>query len=227
MPAQKVKAAPKGTGTATLPRPRPRRPDGRSKGPDHAVVTVSTDGTGAHDALEELEVRAATFLGEPTPTGTGTPVVTPTGTGTPVVTPTGTGTPVGTPTGTGTPVVTPTGTGTPTPTGTPSGTGTGTGVEEPGGVVLEREERFRQAPFREEEEAPLDRILAQRTATWTSDEDEEVTAPRLRRQLELDDEPTVIAPRQPDEFVCAACFLVKRRELLADPAHRFCRDCAA
>ncbi len=188
MPAQKVKAAPKGaTATATLPRPRPRRPDGRSQGLDRAVVTVSTDGTGAGDALEGLEAQGATFLSEPTPTGTGTPVGTPTGTPTP----------------------------------------TGTGVEEPGAVVLEREERFREAPFPEEEEAPLDRILAQRTATWTSDEDEEVTAPRLRRQLDLVDEPTVITPRQPDEFVCAACFLVKRRELLADPAHRFCRDCAA
>ena len=214
MPAQKVKAAPKGTGTATLPRPRPRRPDGRSKGLDHPVVTLSTDGTGstdgagstdgtgARDALEELEAPGATFLSEPTPTETGTPVGTPTGTGTPV------GTPTGTP--------------------TPTGTGTGTAVEEPGDVVLEREERFRETPFpEEEEEAPLDRILAQRTATWTADEDEESTAPRLRRQLDLDDEPTVIAPRQADEFVCAACFLVKRRELLADPAHRFCRDCAA
>jgi len=52
---------------------------------------------------------------------------------------------------------------------------------------------------------------------------------------DLDDEPsesegegdtlTRVRPRQPDEFVCQSCFLVKSMTQLADVEKMFCRDC--
>jgi hypothetical protein len=102
-------------------------------------------------------------------------------------------------------------------------TGTGTAVEPD--ERLEGEALGEE--LTEEEEAPLDRILAQRTATWRYEEPEEERGPGLRHELGVEAGPVVIAPRQADEFVCSVCFLVKRRELLADPEHQICRDCAA
>ncbi|MGH9093644.1 MAG: DUF4193 family protein [Acidimicrobiales bacterium] len=32
-------------------------------------------------------------------------------------------------------------------------------------------------------------------------------------------------PKQPGEFVCQSCFLVKHPSQLADRDHMFCRDC--
>lgn len=123
--------------------------------------------------------------------------------------------------------------GEPTPP-TETATETATGPEGAGEAAVESEEQLEaeealevEVEVHEEEEPPLDRILAQRTATWRPEEPPEEDTGGLQRQLDPETEPTVIARRQRDEFVCAACFLLKRRELLADPEHRLCRDCAA
>ena len=34
-----------------------------------------------------------------------------------------------------------------------------------------------------------------------------------------------VLPKQPGEFVCRSCFLVKSESQLADPARMLCRDC--
>jgi hypothetical protein len=73
------------------------------------------------------------------------------------------------------------------------------------------------------------------------EEDEEVESALddiLRERFvvsDLDDEPaegdgesdalTRVRPRQPDEFVCQSCFLVKSMTQLADSEKMFCRDC--
>src|SRR5579875_3092735 len=71
----------------------------------------------------------------------------------------------------------------------------------------------------EDIEASLDVILKERLVV---DED-------------LDDEPTDaedrseiaerVLPKQPDEFVCRSCFLVKNTSQLADKDKMLCRDC--
>jgi hypothetical protein len=77
----------------------------------------------------------------------------------------------------------------------------------------------------DEVEASLDVILAERLRGDDTESDE----------VEVDDEEdeglpnqlaTVIPVRQPDEFLCQSCFLLKPPGQLADPAHQLCRDCA-
>ncbi|MGH9126348.1 MAG: hypothetical protein ACRDZ8_16720 [Acidimicrobiales bacterium] len=74
----------------------------------------------------------------------------------------------------------------------------------------------------DEVEASLDVILAERLR-GDDPEDEE-------QEEEEDDAPnqlaTVIPVRQPDEFLCQSCFLLKPPGQLADPDHQLCRDCA-
>ncbi len=77
----------------------------------------------------------------------------------------------------------------------------------------------------DEVEASLDVILAERLRGGETEVDEEV-----EEDEEEDDAPnqlaTVIPVRQPDEFLCQSCFLLKPPGQLADPAHQLCRDCA-
>jgi hypothetical protein len=71
-------------------------------------------------------------------------------------------------------------------------------------------------------EASLDVILKERLVVEDEDEDE-------------DDEPADaedrgdgslrVLPKQPGEFVCRSCFLVKSETQLADEARMLCRDC--
>lgn len=74
----------------------------------------------------------------------------------------------------------------------------------------------------DEVEASLDVILAERLR-GDDPEDEEL-------EEEEDDAPnqlaTVIPVRQPDEFLCQSCFLLKPPGQLADRDHQLCRDCA-
>lgn len=71
-------------------------------------------------------------------------------------------------------------------------------------------------------EVPLDEILAGRLAGDALEVEERTVAPRTE-----DEELAQVATRQPDEFVCRGCFLLKRRELLTDAEHQQCRDCVA
>ena len=42
---------------------------------------------------------------------------------------------------------------------------------------------------------------------------------------ERGDSPLRVLPKQPGEFVCQSCFLVKHPSQLADDARMLCRDC--
>ncbi len=75
----------------------------------------------------------------------------------------------------------------------------------------------------DEVEASLDVILAERLRGEDSEADEQL-------EDDEDDAPnqlaTVIPVRQPDEFLCQSCFLLKPPGQLADRDHQLCRDCA-
>jgi len=76
-------------------------------------------------------------------------------------------------------------------------------------------------PEPDEIEATLDEILKERLVVPDDDDDEEEEAP------DTDDrgDSGKVLPKQPGEFVCQSCFLVKHPSQLADPAHMWCRDC--
>lgn len=74
-------------------------------------------------------------------------------------------------------------------------------------------------------EESLDRILQLRMAAaadGAADEDDDGAAVRLAADLQA----LAVAPCRTDEFVCAGCFLVRSRVLLADASRPLCRDCA-
>ncbi len=73
----------------------------------------------------------------------------------------------------------------------------------------------------EDVEASLDMILKERLVVEEPEEDEDDV-------LEVDDRTDGVErvlPKQPDEFVCRSCFLVKHPSQLADKEHLLCRDC--
>jgi hypothetical protein len=72
-------------------------------------------------------------------------------------------------------------------------------------------------------EADLDTILKDRIAAQPeeADEDEE----EQPEPEERGDGPGRLQPRQPGEFVCQSCFLVKHPSQLADPEDMLCADC--
>ena len=72
-------------------------------------------------------------------------------------------------------------------------------------------------------EASLDVILKERLVVADDDDDdddEEVGDPDERG-----DSPLRVLPKQPGEFVCQSCFLVKHPSQLADATRMLCRDC--
>ncbi|MGC9155422.1 MAG: hypothetical protein ACP5HZ_07220 [Ferrimicrobium sp.] len=69
----------------------------------------------------------------------------------------------------------------------------------------------------DEVESALDDILRERFVVTEVDDEEEVD--------ESGDTVVRVKPRQPDEFVCQSCFLVKSMIQLADQEKMFCRDC--
>jgi hypothetical protein len=73
----------------------------------------------------------------------------------------------------------------------------------------------------EDVEASLDQILKERLVVEEEeDEEDEVAEPDDRSEIS-----ERVLPKQPDEFVCSSCFLVKNASQLADPAQGLCRDC--
>jgi len=84
----------------------------------------------------------------------------------------------------------------------------------------EAEEEEEDEPEDEDVEASLDVILKERLVVEDEVEDEELA--------EVDDrsgETERVLPKQPDEFVCRSCFLVKHPSQLADKKKMLCRDC--
>lgn len=72
-------------------------------------------------------------------------------------------------------------------------------------------------------EEDLDKILRDRIAAGTDEEDEE-------DEVALDTEDRTnsanrVPPKRPEEFVCQSCFLVKHPSQLADAKHQLCADC--
>ena len=70
-------------------------------------------------------------------------------------------------------------------------------------------------------EASLDVILKERLVVEDED-DEEDESPDPEDRTEGS---TKVLPKQPGEFVCQSCFLVKHRSQLADKKKTLCRDC--
>ncbi len=71
-------------------------------------------------------------------------------------------------------------------------------------------------------EASLDVILKERLVVADDEEDEEEEAPDSEDRSEGS---LRVLPKQPGEFVCRSCFLVKSQTQLADKKRLLCRDC--
>ncbi|GAC1312771.1 MAG: hypothetical protein NVSMB12_03390 [Acidimicrobiales bacterium] len=78
-------------------------------------------------------------------------------------------------------------------------------------------------PEPDEIEATLDEILKERLVVpEEEDDDEEEDTPDTD---DRGDGVGKVLPKQPDEFVCQSCFLVKHPSQLADAKRMWCRDC--
>ena len=84
----------------------------------------------------------------------------------------------------------------------------------------EGEEEEDEEPEDEDVEASLDVILKERLVVEDEPEDEEPTDVEDRSEMT-----ERVLPKQPDEFVCRSCFLVKHPSQLADKKKMYCRDC--
>ena len=82
------------------------------------------------------------------------------------------------------------------------------------------EEEEEEEPEDEDVEASLDVILKERLVVEDEPEDEEATD-----QEDKTEGNERVLPKQPDEFVCRSCFLVKHPSQLADKKKMLCRDC--
>jgi Domain of unknown function (DUF4193) len=107
-------------------------------------------------------------------------------------------------------------------------------VEEPhedGETLLATEEEEDYEDDEEDDgddvEASLDVILKSRLVVSEADEeeDEEDEDEEEADGDERGEVATRVLPKQPGEFVCQSCFLVKNRSQLADGERQLCRDC--
>jgi hypothetical protein len=87
-------------------------------------------------------------------------------------------------------------------------------------VAGEEDEEEDDEDHDEDVEASLDVILKERLVVEEPEEDEETPEPEDRA-----DGVDRVLPKQPDEFVCRSCFLVKHPNQLADRKKMLCRDC--
>jgi hypothetical protein len=71
-------------------------------------------------------------------------------------------------------------------------------------------------------EASLDVILKERLVVIDDEDDDEEDSPE---NDDRPDSPLKVLPKQPGEFVCQSCFLVKHPSQLADREAMYCRDC--
>ena len=78
-----------------------------------------------------------------------------------------------------------------------------------------------EEPDDEDVEASLDTILKERLVVEEVEDDEETPEPEDR----TGDGVERVLPKQPGEFVCRSCFLVKHGNQLADKKKLLCRDC--
>ena len=97
--------------------------------------------------------------------------------------------------------------------------GTAKAVAKAAGEETEEEEE--EEPDDEDVEASLDTILKERLVVEEVEDDEETPEPEDR----TGDGVERVLPKQPGEFVCRSCFLVKHGNQLADKKKMLCRDC--
>jgi hypothetical protein len=71
-------------------------------------------------------------------------------------------------------------------------------------------------------EASLDVILKERLVVPDDEDDEGDETPEVE---DRGDGSGRVLPKQPGEFVCQSCFLVKNQTQLADRKRKLCRDC--
>jgi hypothetical protein len=88
-------------------------------------------------------------------------------------------------------------------------------------VGEESEEDDEEEPDDEDVEASLDTILKERLVVEEVEDDEDTPEPEDR----TGDGVERVLPKQPGEFVCRSCFLVKHPNQLADRKKMLCRDC--
>ncbi len=97
--------------------------------------------------------------------------------------------------------------------------GTAKAVAKAAGEETDDEEE--EEPDDEDVEASLDTILKERLVVEEVEDDEETPEPEDRTA----DGVERVLPKQPGEFVCRSCFLVKHGNQLADKKKMLCRDC--
>ncbi len=85
----------------------------------------------------------------------------------------------------------------------------------------ETDEEDEEEPDDEDVEASLDTILKERLVVEEVEDDDEVPEVEDR----TGDGVERVLPKQPGEFVCRSCFLVKHPNQLADRKAMLCRDC--
>jgi Domain of unknown function (DUF4193) len=86
----------------------------------------------------------------------------------------------------------------------------------------ETDEDEEEEPDDEDVEASLDTILKERLVVEEVEDDEDTPEPEDRSG---DGSVERVLPKQPGEFVCRSCFLVKHPNQLADRKKMLCRDC--
>ena len=103
-------------------------------------------------------------------------------------------------------------------------------VPVPAAVTTDGEEALVEVEEDEEEEddddveASLDVILKERLVVADEEGDEEDDGEPTDAEDRADGA-TRVLPKQPGEFVCLSCFLVKNETQLADRERMYCRDC--
>lgn len=94
--------------------------------------------------------------------------------------------------------------------------------EDPEDEEVEEEKSEAELAPPEEVESSLEELLARRTETPPEEEESllELTPDEHVESLSI--RPT---PKQPNEFICSNCRLVKHNSQLADRKRQLCRDC--
>ncbi|HEV3280937.1 MAG TPA: DUF4193 family protein [Acidimicrobiales bacterium] len=95
------------------------------------------------------------------------------------------------------------------------------GTKAPAKAGEEADEEEEDEPEDEDVEASLDTILKERLVVEEVEDDEDPPEPEDR----TGDGVERVLPKQPGEFVCRSCFLVKHPNQLADRKKMVCRDC--
>ena len=95
------------------------------------------------------------------------------------------------------------------------------GAKAPAKAGEDSEEEEEDEPEDEDVEASLDTILKERLVVEEIEDEDEPPEPEDR----TGDGVERVLPKQPGEFVCRSCFLVKHPNQLADRKKMLCRDC--